>query len=158
METLVYLIIFAILSVTIVNVLVTTMRSFAEARTSRALALSGIVLERAARETRAALSIDTAGSILDSHPGKLKLNSTDDSGNPKTLEFYLESGVVKLKEDSVVSGALTSSYLEITNLVFRSASSSHGAVVKMELSARDQRDRYARVKNFNTSVVLRGGY
>ena len=158
MEILVYLIIFAILSVTIVNVLITTMRSFAEARTSRALALSGVALERAARETRAALNVDTASSILDSHPGKLKLNSTDLAGNPKTFEFYLESGVIKLKEDGVVSGALTPSYLEITNLIFRSASSSHGAVVKMELSARDQRDRYARVKNFNASAVLRGGY
>src|SRR3989338_6928949 len=104
-ETLVYVAIFSILSVVVVRTIVVMMRSFSETVVIRDFLKTSFIMERVSREIRIAESTDPT-SIFDSSPGYLKINSTDDSGNPKIVEFQLIGTDLQLKENSVVIGNL----------------------------------------------------
>ena len=62
-------------------------------------------MERMANEIRLANNIDGAGSAFAASPGKLKLNTTDGSGNPAMIEFFLSGTGVFVKENSSSGGA-----------------------------------------------------
>src|SRR3989344_3684025 len=90
--------------------------------------------DRLTRDIRQSQSINVAGSTLGAHPGKLILNTSTASGTPATLEFYVESGALNVKQDSVFLGALTSPKVAVSNLIFRSISTAESSGVKIELS------------------------
>ena len=87
-ETIVYVILLGILCFTTVEILITMSRSYGRLRVSQNINHSAVVtLERLTREIRAGDSIDMGASTLNATSGVLMLNGTDDSGNPRTVEF-----------------------------------------------------------------------
>lgn len=117
-----------------------------------------ISLEMLVREIRDANGIDDAGSVFTTHPGKLLLQSTTASGTPKTVEFSLESGQLKLKENGATVGFLTSPQTNISNLVFRKITTARSQGVKVELTMRSGTTTALRVENFYVTAVLHNSY
>lgn len=158
-EMLLYIIIlsFALLAVT--QTLIVVARSYGVLRSAQRVEQeAALSLERMVREIRDGSSIDDAGSILSVHPGKLLLNSTDVSGLPQTVEFSLENGQLKFKENAVATGFLTSAKTSISNLVFRKISTARSKGVKIEMTMQSGTSTAARSENFYATAVLRDSY
>ena len=161
--TLVEMVVYTAMLVVILLIIVSFIVSFGKAynvlKSTIHINNSAIVsFERMVREIRLASNVDTAASILDTHPGRLALTTTDASGAPITLEFYINSGALMLRQEGVDVGPLTRSDVTITNLVFRSFSNGRSEAVKVEVTLESVVADTTKVKNFYGSAVLRESY
>ncbi len=109
-----------------------------------------IAMERMIREIRLANDID-ASSIFDVHPGQLKLETVDSSGNPITITFYLSGGNLMVQEGGSTGESLTSPRVNVERLVFYQISNQEiSKAIKIEFTING--------KNFYDTAVLRGSY
>lgn len=147
LEAVLYIGIFTVITLLTVNTILALTRAVGEIRTIRhTIRDADIAMERIIREIRAAQAVDTATSILGSHPGKLVL-----AGTSSAITFSLLGGEqLFLKKDAGSPVSLTSSSTTITNLVFTRlvASSSEAMRIRMTIDN----------KNFYGTAVLRGSY
>lgn len=153
-EMIVYVSILSVIFVIVVNTLLIVSRSYSSIKISLDINNSATVsVERMIREIRKANSVNLAQSTLDSNPGRLVLNTTDDAGLPLIVDFYLEDDTLKLKEGGVFSGDLTDG-VDVTNLVFRSISNGTSEAIKIEMELSNG----SKNKIFYNTAVLRGSY
>lgn len=156
-EIIIYLAIFTMVSILVINSFITVTKSFEITRTNRDLLESGInSMERLSREIRQANSIDLANSNLAG--GVLQLNSTDDLSNPLTIKFIKESFLLNLYQDSLLSGNLLGQNIEIDSLVFRRIVTTEGEAIKIEMTIHDSNSDINKSVNFYNTIILRGGY
>src|SRR3989344_7454323 len=99
-ELLFYIAFFSILSVVVIQSLVTMTRSFKETSIQAELVQSGTIIERISREIRQAYDISSISA------SNLGLASTDSAGANKTVEFLLSGTSLQLLENSVLTGNL----------------------------------------------------
>lgn len=152
LELLFYIAFFALLSIVIINAMITMSQSFRESETLAALTRSGSIMERMSREIRQADSI----SLIT--PSSLKLNTTDSAGGPKTVEFLLSGTNVQLLENDVLTGNLNSPNITVSGLSFTEITTANGKAVKIVLTVQSVNDKYNRSVDFYNTVVLRGSY
>ena len=158
LEAIIYISILAALAVTFVNLLFTMVRAYTDFQLERSLISSATLgLERLARETRQAKSVDLA-STLGSHPGRLLLNTTDSAGAATTRDFYLFLGALMVKEGSGQAASTTAKNINVDNLVFRQISTANSSAVKIEMTLTATRGATARTQKFYSTAVLRGSY
>ena len=158
-ETLLYTAILSIVLLVVAETLIAVTRSSGNLRAAQRIERdAGFALERMVREIRDAEAVDAAGSTLGAHPGVLALNATTVSGSPRAVLFYLENGVVYLKEDGVVVGPLSSAQTSAANLVFRRIPTGRSEGVKIELTLSSGDGSAARSENFYATAVLRDSY
>lgn len=156
MEMLVYIGILVLMLGVIMNITVSIVRSHRAIKASRSIENSAIVsLERISREVRGTNTVNIASSILDTNPGKLVLNGTDDVGNPRTVEFYLASGTLFLKENGVDVGPLSQSDAQVNNLTFHLFSNVEFVGVRVEMAIESGTSTYYRSGNFYSSANIR---
>ncbi len=159
MEMLIYLAIFTMLSILVINSLITVMTSFATTRTNRDLLESGsTAIERISREIRQAKTVDTTNSTLGSSPGVLQLNSTDSSGNALLVKFSVSSGALNMYTGGTLKDNLLGQNITVNSLVFRRISTTNSEAVKIELTLQDNSSKTTKTANFYDTVILRGGY
>lgn len=157
-ETIIYVSLLALLSVLIMSMIVSIINSQRNMKSHRAVEESAIVsLDRMIREIRDARSVDVS-SVLGTHPGNLLLQTTNVSGNPRTVEFYLHSGVLTMKENGNAIGPLSKSEAVVNNLVFRLMDRSNADAIKIELTISTGEGRSHYTENFYATAVLRGSY
>ena len=101
-------------------------------------------LERVSREVRGAESVATT-------TGSLILNRTSTT----TSEFYLSLGRVYLKENGVVTGALTEADATVTSLIFTRFATSTIEGVRTAITVEAGTSTHYRVENFYSSAVIR---
>ncbi len=158
-EVLVYIVIFAFLTVTVMNALIVTTKSFAATRSNHYMLDAGnSAMERISREIRGALSVDNSNSTFNSSPGILQLNTLDSNGAAKTVKFSVASQVLQLTENGTLTGDLTSGNVNVTSLIFRSITTTSGSAVKVELTIQDAKNTSSPAQNFYDTIILRGGY
>ena len=158
-EMLFYVAILSIALVAVMQTIIVVTRSYGTLRTAQRIEQeAAISMERIVREVRDASGIDGVGSVLGSHPGELLLDTTDVSGTPRTVEFYLDSGKLSLKENGVVTGLLTSPKVTISNLVFREITTTNSKGVKIEMTMQAGSGPSARTETFYGTAVLRDSY
>jgi type II secretory pathway component PulJ len=158
-EMIVYLAIFAAVSILVINAFIVMTKSFSVSRTNRDLMESGsVAMERMVREIRQATSIDTSNSVLSSNPGTLQLNSTDINGASVSVKFVTSSGALNLYQGGTLTGNLLGSNISVTNLIFRRMVTTNGEGVKIEMTLQDNRTPAARTENFYDTIILRGEY
>ena len=119
-EAILYVAIFAVISVIVINMLLATVNAFGRARVSRNVNEQGIVaLERMLREVRLAKAVNTATSVLDANPGTLALTTFVDHASSAitTRRFFLQGSNLVMEDGLAPAVALTSG-VTITNLVF----------------------------------------
>ena len=160
METLIYSAILGMVAVFATGSILAMMKSYSSVKLSRDLNFSSsVAMERMTNEIRLANNIDDAGSSFATSSGKLKLNTTDVSGVPATIEFFLSGSGIFVKEGADAPEALTASSTEITSLFFNKITSSAvSKAVKISLTAKAKGSRMEKTENFYNTAILRGSY
>lgn len=159
MELLVYLAIFATALVLIVGTALGLSRAYGGfANISRIERDATAILERMTREARGSGSVDTGASILGLNPSKLILNTTDEEGTARTVEFFVSGAALKMKENGVDAGALTGSRVSAPSFVARRIATGRSEAVKIEFALQSGTGQASTTKKFYTTVVLRNSY
>lgn len=152
LELLFYIAFFAVLTLVVIDAMIVMSKSFQETKIQTELMQGGAIMERISREIRAAYDINTINT------NNLILNTKDDSGVDKTMEFSLSSSDLRLLENGALTGNLNTSNIDITSLVFTQITTAKGKAVRVILSIKSSNDASARIEDFNDTVVLRGSY
>ena len=153
LELLFYVAFFVTFSLIVINAMIVMTKSFRETSIQGELVQSGAILERISREIKQAYGIDPASTADD-----LKLNTKNDAGANKTVEFLLSGSNLQLLENSVLIGNLNAPNIIVTGLTFTQITTVKGKAIKIVLSIRSSNDSSARVQYFYDTVVLRGSY
>ena len=152
-ELTVYIAIFAFLAVTMTRSLLTVMRTYASAKTYRTLQTNGeLIMERISREIREATTIISA--TYDTNPGALALSGIDSNSSVRTASFAISGDTIQINDNGTV-GTLSTSDVDVTNLVFRRMVTAVGDVIKVELTLTTTRGNITSTTFYNT-IALRG--
>ncbi len=114
-------------------------------------------LDRMVREIHDAISVDPT-STLGSNPGRLLLNSADSSNNARTVEFYVNNGRLSMRENGAAVGALTSTNVTVSNLIFRFIDTTKSDAVKIEMTLIAGTSTEQKIESFYTTAILRSSY
>lgn len=159
MEGIIYIAVLAILLGVVVSMLASILQSYRVVKLVRIIEQSASSsMERMVREIRDAKSIDGANSILGSHPGKLVILTTDETGGDQTVEFFIQDNVLRLKEDGVDKGPLTVASASVTNLIFREVDTGISKGVKIEMTVHASQGDRVRTDNFYGTAILKESY
>lgn len=152
LELLFYIGLFAIIAILVINALFSMTRGYRETTIYSELLQSGNIMERITREIRQATGINTISS------NDLKLDTKDEAGASKTVEFALSGTNIQLLENNAFVGNLNSPDIAVTALTFTQITTTTGKAVKVSLTVRSNHDAQGRSFDFNDTVVLRGNY
>jgi Tfp pilus assembly protein PilE len=159
LELLFYISIFAVLSIVVINSMITMTKAFKETTIQAEFMQGGAVMERMSRETRQAFSISSINTL---YPNDLVLNTQNSSGTNETMEFRFVSPYIELWENStgtnVRTGFLNPPNISVTGVTFTQITTAKGSAVKMSLTIQATDDTLNRSLNFYDTVVLRGNY
>lgn len=152
-ELIVYVAVFAALTVVIANAFIVLISFFSQTRSSHDILDSGnTAIERIAYEVSISNSV-LGTSVLGTSPGVLELDSVDDSNNPRVVRFEMDgNGALNLSYDGTLVGNVLGSNLILTSLIFTTATTDNGDVVKIDMTLQDTRDETLRVENFSNIV------
>jgi hypothetical protein len=151
-ETVFYVALFTILSVALLQVMITMTGSFLETIVNRNLVQGSSVVENMSRELKQAYSFSFASNIL-------IVNTLDNSGNPKTVTFTFSNPNISVV-DSVLGnlGNLNPPSISVTSFSLNSITTPRGKAAKISLAVHSNSDSTSRTENFYDTVVLRGDY
>lgn len=152
LELLFYIAFFAILSLVAIEAMITMARSFKETSIYAEFTQNGSIMERMSREIRGSYEISSISAA------DLVLNTKDDTGANKTVEFLFSGGNIELLENGVLTGNLNTPNITATALIFTEIITAKGKAVKISLTLRDNNDTQGRLENFYDTIVLRGDY
>lgn len=156
-ETLIYVLLFAILSIFLINTLLVMLRSYTEVRVNDdILDAAHTSMERMTREIRGSAS-STITSIT-STSSSLLLNTTDASGTAITEQFDATSSALEFRYNGTVSGNLTGSHVSVTSLIFRGITTTAGYAIRIEMIIQSLRSPTNKSMLFTDTVALRGSY
>jgi len=154
-EMLIYVSILSVISVIVVNLLISMTSTYRTVVALRIAENAGInTMERITRDLRAAGSLDLGESNLGNNPGALGLVFT--GGPVSTERFYMEGGILKLDINGAYFGPLTFSNVTVTNLVFRLMDSGVSQAVKIDMTLEGHVGATVKTKTFHSTVILRG--
>jgi type II secretory pathway pseudopilin PulG len=157
-ELIVYIAIFAVLSVGVINSLVIITKTYVQTSNYRHLLSDGeLALERITREIRESTSINNGASSFNISPGILFVNGLTDLGVSKNTSFSVVNDKIQISQNGTPLGYLTSDKTKVTNLTFHLITTAHSNAVKISLSL-ETTSRTPMTYNFYTTVVLRGTY
>lgn len=154
-EIIVYLAIFAVMSVLVINSFITVLSSFNVTSFNRKLLESGTVsMERMTREIRQAESIDASSTsnslVLQVSSGYMCFKRTDD-GN---LNFSTGSTT----SCTISQGDLLDDDVSLTSIAFRKITTTESQAVKIEMVLEYNEGTTTRSENFYNTTLLRGAY
>ena len=153
-EMLVYIAILSIATAIALSSVIAFSDSFINFKISRNITTAALTsMERMTRDIRSANSIDTGSSTFDAHPGRLTFLTGEVSTT--VVEFYIDNGVLKVKEDGVEIGALTRSEIVVTNLVFRQLDSGISKAVRIEITLESTVGSSVKSNKFYSTVLIR---
>ena len=158
-ETVVYVLLFALLAMAVMQVLLVLSKSFSHARDIRGLTAGATAsFERMTREIELADTIVTAESVFGSSPGTLVVQYVGPDDVTKTEKFYRGTdGDLLVQENSGTPYPLTPSDIDVSSLVFRQITSASSSAIKIELTLEKAGATSTRASYYVTSV-LRGTY
>ncbi len=158
-ELLLYTGILIILVAVVGGTLLAFSRSYRSIAAEQALEQgAGSAMQRIVYEARNATSIDVVNSTFNSSPGKLSLNSSDQSGNPQVIQFFLSSSTLHVSEAGVDKGPITPAAARVTSLIFRSITASSSKAIKIEITVESGTSSAYRTRSFYDTAILRPSY
>ncbi len=153
LELLFYIALFAVLSIVVIDAMITMAKSFKETSIQAELVRSGTIMERISREVRGSYGIDPISTSTD-----LKLNTKDSGGANKTVEFKFVGSDVQLWDAGSNIGNLNTLNIIVTALNFTQITTVKGKAVRIFLTVKSTNDTLSRTQDFYDTVVLRGSY
>jgi len=158
LETIIAMSILSLVLVVAVSTLSVFVRSYQSIQAvSRINSSATVALERITREIRRASSIDYINTTLNTHPGRLVLNSVY-NGSITTIDFYFDNGVLKMKRGGVEIGALTRKNVTVDNLIFYISSGALSSIIRTDIDFTTTARGATTSATFYSSTVLRGAY
>ena len=161
-ETVVYLMIFVVISILVVNSVLIIATSLAKIRLERKIVRNAdSVMQRMVREIRLAEDIN-ASSTFGVSLGGLSLRTFRRATDTTEVDadFYVapETGRLMMKK-ATTTFMLTESDVIVTNLIFRQiTSSSTSKSVKIEMGLQVSNRNSSIMRNFYSAALLRGTY
>ncbi|MBP6904565.1 MAG: hypothetical protein KBB91_00725 [Candidatus Pacebacteria bacterium] len=154
LELLIYIALFAFLSVVLIQSLVTVMKTYTQAQSYRALQTNGeFVMERITRELRNGTTATT--SACATTPGTLSIASTDSGGTSHTNVFMVADAKAQLVTDGAGAVDLSTTEVSVTSLTFCSLTTPVGQGVKTTLVLSTTKGIPISA-SFYSTIVLRG--
>jgi Tfp pilus assembly protein PilW len=154
LEMMLYIVILSFMLAIIINILVVMNKSVRQLHALKSVETSGtFAMERIVRESRNASSIITASSTLDASPGVLVLS--DGSTSPRVVQFSLQNGQLRMKENGIDLGALTQGDASVTSLVFTKITTTHSTAVKAQMTIESGTSTFYRSGKFYSTVIFR---
>lgn len=154
-EIIIYLAIFTIVSIVVINSFIIVLSSFTTIRINHDLLGSGsMAMERISREIRQASSIDVVNTTSE----VLQLNSTDSSGNIVVIKFAKEGDALNIYKDGNIVGNILASNIILNSISFDRIVTTKGEGLKIKIVLQNTGGKIERIENFYNTVVLRGGY
>ncbi len=155
LELVIYLGLFALISVVMIHSLLTVMRTYAQAAAFRSLQTNGeLVMERVTREIRQASTITVGSSTFGVSPGSVTLVGTDENNVSHTVVIRLVNGVIELVDNGVTT-TLTENDVTVESFIVRRFTTITGEGVKIELGMTTENNTVISAY-FYDSIVLRG--
>lgn len=155
LEMIIYIAILALLLVVIISLTISITVSARGIKASKLVENSGIfALERIVRETRLASTVNGT-SVFGTNPGTLSLTT---GTTTRTVDFYVSSGQIYVRENGVVQGALTEASTTVTNLTFNLITSSSSQAVKTTITIQSGSGSTLKQKSFYATTILRESY
>ncbi|MFZ2072189.1 MAG: hypothetical protein WAV10_00695 [Minisyncoccia bacterium] len=154
LEIIFYIAIFSILTLAVINAIIVMTKAFKETSIQTDFVQSSTIMERISREIRQANGINS----INNNGNNLILNTKDDVGNDKTIEFLLTDSNLQIKENDVLIGNLNTPNIIITGLSFDQITTVKGLAVRVVFNAKSFRDGSNRIEDFYDTIVLRGKY
>ncbi len=152
-ELLVYISLFILISLVVVQSLLYAMKTYSIARAYRTLQRNAETsLNRITSEIRQSSGV-SAGSVFGSTPGTLVLTGTDSGGSPYTSTISTSSGVVQVVTGGVTT-ALTSIEESVSSLTFWHIVTATSDAIKIEVTYTTVRAPVV-TRKFYTTVALR---
>ena len=152
LETIFYVVLFGILSVVVINSLITMTQAFQATSISAQLSQGSNIMEKITREIRQSSGINAISA------SSLTLDTLDDGGQDKTVEFLLVGTNIQLIENGKSSGNLNATNVSILDLNFTQITTQEGIAVKIFLEISSNDDPTSRSEKFYNTAVLRGSY
>ena len=157
-ETLLYVSILVIVVVIVIQIIFGVLRIHRRIAVSQALESSGaIAMDRMIREIRLATVIDDGASSLSVNPGVLSLTGIEDN-EPYTVAFNVLNGVVRITKDGGTPGNLTSSKVQVTDLLFQKVDTTNSEGVRITLSLQARNGTEQKTITLYGFAVVRGSY
>lgn len=150
-ELIFYVALFSFVSLAVINSILTMTKSFKETGTYAEVMKGGDIMERISREVRRATGVASI-SVND-----LKINTKNDAGVAKTMEFILDNSNVQLFENDVFTGNLNTDNLTISALTFSQIITTKGMAIKITLTV-NSKSKIDSFESFYSTIVLRGDY
>ena len=158
-EIVVYIALFSILSVVVTRALISSAQTFNRLRIARDVNDSAInVMERLTREIRNAKSVDLSSSNFISSPSNVVLNTTDAAGAPMTVEFFVATSSIHVRENGVDKGPLTSGKTSVDTFRLYLINNTNSSAIKIELFLFGRRGPIEKQEVYYDTVVLRDAY
>lgn len=155
LETIIYMAITTMVLVFVVNMMMFTSTTFKNFKISRDIKNSAsLSVGRMVNEIRKAKSIDDVLSLFNNPNGKLSLNMV----NGDKTTFFLDFGILKIENNGLIEGNLSSDDTFISNLVFKKINNTKGQAVKIEITIKDKENNFTKSENFYMTTVLQGSY
>ncbi len=151
-ELLFYIAFFSVLSLVAINAIIMMTSSFKETAIQSELAQSGTIMEKMSREIRRAYDISSISAT------NIILNTKDDDGANKTVEFSFLNSNVELLENGALVGNLNAPNIIVSGLIFTQITTVKGKAVKILLTLKSNNDKFGRFIDFYDTVVLRDSY
>jgi hypothetical protein len=136
-----------------------SIKSFNELRISRDINDSSVtIMERLTRDIKSATTIDLANSTFGATPGRLTLNTRNASGTALTVEYYVATSTLRIKENGVDVGSLMSAKTRVDGLVFYQIDLGNTIGIKTELHLTSSHGSASEADHFYNTSILRGSY
>jgi len=152
LELIFYIAIFVILSILVIDAMITMTKSFRETVIQAELVQSGTIMEKISREIRASYGINSISA------SDLILNTKNDAGANKTVEFKFVGTDIQFWDAGSNIGNLNTPKIVVTALSFTQITTVKGKAVKISLTIKSANDALGRTQNFYDTIVLRGSY
>lgn len=154
-EIVIYIGVLVSFTVIIVNMLVTISHSKEKLTASQRISNSGAVaLDRMTREIHKAANINATSSVLGTSLGSLYLTGVESSVS-YTVEFYVASSTLRIRENGIDKGPLTEKGVTVTSLIFRKIASSTDQAIKIDLGLSSGTSTSYKSEIFYTTALLR---
>jgi type II secretory pathway pseudopilin PulG len=151
-ELLFYISLFAVLTLSVINAMVTMTKAFRETAVQVELTQSSSIIERISREVR------NASTVTVTSASNITINTTDEAGAAKTVQFMLSGTNVQLLENSVLTGNLNSPNIRVSALTFTEITTTEGKALKIFMTVNSVNDSQGRSVDFYNTVGLRQSY
>ena len=153
-EMIFYIALFAVISIVVINSIMTMARSFKEVSIQREITQGGEIMERISREIRQATKINTTVDVN----GDLRLDTKNDVGAYKLVEFLLTNSDIHLIENGSYTGNLNSPNIKVVVLTFNQINTAQGQAIQVLLTISSKHDNQHRNYSYQNTIVLRGNY